>query len=71
MYKSTFLWKEYWGRGCLELILRDWALLEMLPVVLWNQKVHHHAHKSPPLVCVLSQTNPNHTTPSYLIQDPS
>jgi hypothetical protein len=23
MYKSTFLWKEYWGRGCLELILRD------------------------------------------------
>jgi hypothetical protein len=38
-----------------------------LPSILWNPMVHYRAQKIPPLVPILSQTDPVHTIPSYLI----
>jgi hypothetical protein len=34
--------------------------------MFWNLKVYSHGHKNPPLVPVLNQINPAHTTPSLL-----
>lgn len=43
------------------------ATLE-LPSISWNAKVHYRFHESPPLVPVLSQKNPIHTTHSTYLK---
>jgi len=38
---------------------------QQVPHLLWNRKIHYRIHESTPLVFVLSQTSPFHTSPPY------
>jgi hypothetical protein len=41
------------------------AATKELSNILWNPKIHNGVYKNSPLVSILSQINPVHTTPSY------
>jgi hypothetical protein len=45
----------------------SWLASQQSACLLRNLKIHYNIRRSPPLVMVLSQMNPAHTTPLYLL----
>jgi hypothetical protein len=43
----------------------SYTVIQELLSILWNQKEIYRAYESAPLVPIVSQMNPVHTTPSY------
>jgi hypothetical protein len=41
-----------------EKFISSWEATQELPSTLWNVKVHHRVHNSPPLIPILSYINP-------------
>jgi hypothetical protein len=45
------------------------ATTQQTVCILQSPKVHHRSHNSPPLIYILSQISPAHTTPILYFQD--
>jgi len=48
--------------------LNSHSFSQKIPSLLWDRKFHYRAHKSLPVVAILSQMHPGHTFLYYFLQ---